>query len=74
MEENQAMMSRAELHNMIKQLEEAEQKANGKPATELSGIRTNPVETFSRKKQSQEERQMSWRYVTELQRSMDNKN
>ncbi|XP_060598224.1 uncharacterized protein LOC132752011 [Ruditapes philippinarum] len=62
MEENQAMMSRAELHSMIAQLEEAELKSGSKPATELSGIRTNPAE-ISRKKPglTQEDKQLSWR-------------
>ncbi|XP_045204792.2 protein SOGA3-like isoform X2 [Mercenaria mercenaria] len=62
MEENQAMMSRAELHSMIAQLEEAELKSSCKPATELSGIRTNPAD-MSRKKTAltQEDRQLSWR-------------
>lgn len=50
MEENQAMMSRTELQNMIVQLEEAEQRANNRNATVLSGIRTNPGDLPFRKK------------------------
>lgn len=60
MEEKQAMMSRAELQSMIAQLEEVEKKSSAK-TTELSGIRTNPVEGHPRKKLSQEEKQMSFR-------------
>ncbi|KAH3843440.1 myosin-9-like isoform X2 [Dreissena polymorpha] len=63
MEENQAMMSRAELHSMITQLEEAEVRAANKPAAELSGIRTNPSDMSGRKRSpvSQEDKQLSWR-------------
>ncbi|KAL4229762.1 hypothetical protein ACF0H5_010153 [Mactra antiquata] len=65
MEENQAMMSRAELHNMIAQLEETELKTSCKPASELSGIRTtyNPNEVNGRKRVqiTQDDRQLSWR-------------
>lgn len=48
---------------MIAQLEEAELKSSLKPATELSGIRTNPAEIMLRKKTTltQEDRQLSWR-------------
>ena len=62
MEEKQAMMSRAELQSMITQLEEVEKKTCSK-STELSGIRTNPADIIPRKKLSQEERQMSFRYL-----------
>lgn len=73
MEENQAMMSRAELQSMIAQLEEAEQKAyktttaeqraGTKPAVELSGIRTKADLGFRKKTPlSQEDRQLCWRY------------
>jgi len=72
MEENQAMMSRAELQSMISQLEEAEQRQNmiskqrgGSQMTpELSGIRTNPGELMARKRSpiTQGDRQLCWRY------------
>ena len=64
MEENQAMMSRAELHSMIAQLEEAELKSSSKPATELSGIRTNPLGIAQKKAElTQEDKQLSWRFL-----------